>query len=88
MLAKPDSCSKVSHIGHVPFDTFIQLTPTLIEDMHVQDPPVVTEAITGPYSGVFVQGPLKERLEIFCGGVLEESFGGLVDVGAEPDGKT
>ncbi len=88
MLAKPVSCSKGSHISHVPFDTFIQLATTLIEDVHVQDPPVVTEAVTGPYSGVFIQGPFKERLEIFRGGVLEERFGGLVDVEAEPDGKT
>ena len=74
-----------SHIGHVSFDAVIQLATTLIEDVHVQNPPVVTEAITGPYSRVLVQGPLKERLEIFCGGVLEEGFGGLVDVGAESD---
>jgi len=55
--------------------------------MHVRDPPVDTEAITGPDAWVFVQGSLEECLEIFCGGVLEESFGGFIDIAAETDRK-
>lgn len=74
-----------SHIGHVSFVPVIQLATTLIEDVHVQNPPVVIEAITGPYSWVLVQGPLEKRLEIFGDSVLEEGFGRFVDVGAEPD---
>jgi len=73
----------VSYIGHVSFDPVIQLAFTLIEDVHLQHPPVVIEAVTGPYSRIFVQGPPEERLEIFCGGVSEEGFGGFIDVGAE-----
>ncbi len=73
----------VSYIGHVSFDPVIQLASTLIEDVHLQHPPVVIEAVTGPYSRIFVQGSPEERLEIFCGGVSEEGFGGFIDVGAE-----
>ena len=82
-LAKDMSSSGVSNIGHVSFDFVLQLAPTLAEDMHLQYPPVVTEAITGPYSRIFVQGPLEERLEIFGVGVLELGLGGFMDIRAK-----
>lgn len=87
-LAKTVSCSGISYIGHVSFDSVIQLAPTLIEDVHVQNPPVVAEAITSPYSRILVQGPFEERLEIFCGGVMEERLRGFIDVEAESDPET
>ena len=87
ILAKVFSCRGVSNIGHVLFNTVIQLATMSIEDMHIRNPPVVTKAIKGPYSRICVQGPLEERLEIFCGGVFEESLRGFIDLGAESYGK-
>ncbi len=84
LSVKAVSCTWNSYIVHVSFNPVIQFPPTLIEDVHIQDPPVITKAITGPYSRVLVQGPLEERLEIFCAGALEEGLRRFIDSRAEP----
>ena len=57
-LARLLPCSEVSYIGHVSPDAVIQLATALIEDVHVQNPPVIVEALAGSYSLVAIQGPL------------------------------
>lgn len=87
ILAKVFSCKGVFNIGHVLFNTVIQLATISIEDMHLRNPPVITKAIKGPHSQIFVQSPLEERLEIFDGRRVRGKLKGFIDLGAESYGK-
>lgn len=72
-----------THIGHISPDTVIQCATSLIENMYIQHSPVIILALAGSYSGISIQSPLEECLEIFCKGVLEEALRGFVDLMAE-----
>ena len=79
----PVLCLEDSHNGHVSPYATVPLATVVIGDMHVPISPVIVHVVTGPDSRVFVQRPLEEGLELFCGGVSKEGLGAFIDIGAD-----
>ena len=74
-LAKPIHYSRISYISHISPDAVIQLATASIKDVHVQNLPVIIEALAGSYPRVAIQGPSEESLEIFGNGSMQEALG-------------